>query len=185
MQFIDEKMSLVFPTMEYETQAKEFVAEFFEYNSEINGTGGIVPFLEKDDYAGWIKKVLSDIDIANIDEKRVPTLTYFYIREADKKIVGMVNIRLDENEFIRKEAGHIGYCIRPTERRKHYASQMLHDSLKVCRRVRIKNVLVSCDKENIASAKTIKSCGGILEDEFYSETYKEVLQRYALAVCIL
>lgn len=180
MQFIDEKMSLVFPAYEYEAQAKDFITEFYQYNSEVNGTGGIVPFLEKNDYAGWIKKILSDIDVANIDENRVPALTYFYIRECDKKIVGMVNIRLGENEFIRKEAGHIGYCIRPTERRKHYASQMLNDSLKICRRLRIKNVLVSCDKENIASAKTIKSCGGILEEEFYSETFKEVLQRYVI-----
>lgn len=181
MQFIDETINLVFPTMEYEAEAKEFIAEFYQYDSEINGTGGIVPFLEKDDYAGWIKKVLSDIDIANIDENRVPALTYFYIRETDRKIVGMVNIRLDENELIRKEAGHVGYCIRPTERRKHYASQMLNDALKVCRRLRIQNVLVSCDKDNIASAKTIKSCGGVLEDEFYSETFKEVLQRYVIA----
>lgn len=44
-------MSLVFPTMEFEAQAKDFIAEFYEYESEINGTGGIVPFLQKDDYA--------------------------------------------------------------------------------------------------------------------------------------
>lgn len=180
VQFVNEKLSLVFPTMEYEEQAKEYILEFYQYNSEINGTGGIVPFLENDDYEGWVKKVITDIDVANIDEKRVPALTYFYIRDIDRKIVGMVNIRLDENELIRKEAGHIGYCIRPTERRKHYASQMLNDSLKVCRRLRIKNVLVSCDKENIASAKTIKRCGGVLEEEFYSETFKEVLQRYVI-----
>lgn len=58
---------------------------------------------------------------------------------------------------------------------------MLNDSLKVCRRLRIKNVLVSCDKANIASANTIKSCGGVLEDEFYSETFQEILQRYVIA----
>lgn len=181
LQFIDEELRLVFPTMEYEAQAKDFISEFYKYDSEINGTGGIEPFLENDNYAGWISKVLSDIDIANIDEGRVPALTYFYIREADKRIVGMVNIRLDENELIRKETGHIGYCIRPTERRKHYASQMLNDSLRVWRRLRIRDVLVSCDKDNIASAKAIKSCGGKLEDEFYSETFEEVIQRYVIA----
>jgi predicted acetyltransferase len=180
LKFIEEKMNLVFPTMEYETQAKDFIAEFYEYDSEINGTGGLVPYLEKEDYSGWVKKILADIDVANVDEKKVPALTYFYIREIDKKIVGMVNIRLAENELIRTEAGHIGYCIRPTERRKHYASQMLYDSLKVCRRMRIPNVLVSCDKDNIASANTIKSCGGVLDAEFYSETYHEVLQRYVI-----
>ena len=180
VQFINEKMKFVLPTMEYEAAAKEYVEEFIAHNSEINGTGGILPFIERNDYAGYVKKILADMDIANVGAERVPALTYFYVRERDNRIVGMVNIRLDENEFILKEAGHIGYCVRPTERRKHYASQMLSDAIKVCRRVRIQKILVSCDKVNIASANTIKSCGGILEDEFYSEIFHEVLQRYAI-----
>lgn len=88
----------------------------------------------------------------------------------------MVNIRLALNDFLKKEGGHIGYCIRPTERRKHYATDMLSAALKVCDMVGISEVIVTCDKENPASAGVIKKCGGELEAELYSETFSETIQ---------
>ena len=107
-------------------------------------------------------------------------LTYFYVREEDDCIVGMCNLRLALNDFLRTEGGHIGYGVRPTERGKHYATDMLAQALKVYDRLGIKNVLVTCDKENPASAKVIQNNGGMLEAEFYSETYDETLQRYVI-----
>ena len=180
MKFTDESLSLVFPTAEYEEKAKEIINEMHEYNSEVNGSGGIEPFLEKDDYAGWLKNVISYLDFANIKEGKVSGITYFYVRNCDQRVVGMVNIRLEDSEFICREAGHIGYFIRPTERRKHYASQMLSDALDICRRLRLYTVYVSCDVTNPASAGTIKNCGGVLEEEFYSEAFKENIQRYVI-----
>ncbi len=67
----------------------------------------------------------------------------------------MVNIRLALNDFMRKEGGHIGYSVRPTERRKHYATDMLTRALDVCRVIGIKEVLVSCGSDNVASAGVI------------------------------
>jgi len=180
MKFTDESLSLVFPTAEYEEKAKEIINEMHEYNSEVNGSGGIEPFLERDDYAGWLKKVISYTDVANIKEGKVPCLTYFYVRNSDGRVVGMINIRLADNELVCTEAGHIGYFIRPTERRKHYASQMLNDALRVCRILRLYRVYVTCDVTNPASAGTIKNCGGVLEEELYSETFKVEIQRYVI-----
>ena len=161
-----ENMRLVFPNMQYKEKALDFIQEFYDNNSDINGSGGLDGYLETSTYEDWIKKVLADIDIANIEKPRVPALTYFYIREEDERIVGMINIRLALNDFLKNEGGHIGYCIRPTERRKHYATNMLSDALTVCDTIGIKEVLVSCDKDNIASAKVIKKCGGVLKKEF-------------------
>lgn len=173
-------MKLVFPTMDYKEGAIQFINEFFEYNSDIDGSGSLDKYLKESTYEEWIKKVYADIDIANLLPARVPHLTYFYVREKDNKIVGMINIRLALNEFLRKEIGHIGYCIRPTERRKHYAVNMLNDALKVYDTLGIHEVIISCDKPNIASAGVIKKCGGELETEFYSETFNEVIQRYVI-----
>ena len=180
MRFTDEKLRLVCPTPEYEARAREFIEEFARFSSELNGTGGLAPFLEKNDYEGWLRKLAADLDLANIPEGRVPAITYFYVRERDGRVVGMVNIRLEDNWFIRNEAGHVGYCIRPTERRKHYASQLLADALEVCRRMRIERVVVTCDRENVASAKTIESCGGVPEAELWSETFRETIRRYVI-----
>ena len=171
---------LVFPNLKYKEKAIEFINEFYENNSEINGSGALDGYLEDATYEEWLTKVLADIDIANVEKPRVPALTYFYVREEDDKILGMINMRLALNDFLRTEGGHIGYCIRPTERRKHYATEMLKKALEVCDTMSIKEVLLSCDKDNAASSGVIKNCGGELIEERYSETFQSEIQRYVI-----
>ena len=173
-------MKLVFPNIDYKERAIEYINEFRAYKSEVNGSGALDDYLEKATYEEWLNKVVADMDIANISKPRVPALTYFYVREEDNKVVGMVNIRLALNDFLRTEGGHIGYSVRPTERQKHYATDMLKEAVAVCNTVGIKEVLVTCDKVNVASAKVIQNAGGKLEAEFYSDIYKEVVQRYVI-----
>ena len=174
-------MKLVFPSLLYKEQAIQFINEFTEYKSDINGVGALDSYLDNSTYEEWLKKVYADIDIANIQKPRVPALTYFYVREDDDKIIGMINIRLALNDFLKKEGGHIGYCIRPTERQKHYATDMLNSALTVCDTLDIKEVILTCDKCNIASANVIKNCNGELSEEFYSETFKEEIQKYIIS----
>ncbi len=173
-------MKLVFPNLLYKEKAIEFINEFYEYNSDINGSAALDDCLEKSSYEEWIKKVHADIDIANVQKPRVPALTYFYVREEDDKIIGMINLRLALNDFLKTEGGHIGYCIRPNERGKHYATDMLKVALKVYDTLEINEVFITCDKSNIPSANVIKKCKGELEEEFYSETFNEVIQRYVV-----
>ena len=173
-------MKLVFPNIAYRDRAAEYIEEFYQYGSEINGTGGLDRFLRESTYEAWLEKLVRDMDIANVPENRVPGLTYFYVREADDRIVGMINIRLALNAFLRNEGGHIGYSVRPTERRRHYGTEMLKAALKVCDVIGIREVLVSCDKENAASAGVIKNCGGVLRREFYSESFQETVQMYGI-----
>ena len=175
-----EGMRLIFPTIDYKDKAAEYIKEFYEYDSEINGTGALDRFLQESTYEKWLEERIRAMDIANMRENKVPDLTYFYVSESDDRIVGMINIRLALNDFLRKEGGHIGYSVRPTERRKGYGTDMLAEGLKVCERVGIREVLVSCDKVNAASAGVIKNCGGVLKDEFYSQTYDEMLQMYVI-----
>ena len=175
-------MKLVFPNKDYEAKAREFIAEFYEYGSEIAGSGSLDRYLKESTYDEWLTKVFSYIDIANVPAGKIPGLTYFFVREEDDRIVGMINIRLALNDFLRNEAGHIGYCIRPTERRKGYGTELLRLGLEVCRRVDIHRVIVSCDKLNLASAGVIKNCGGVLDAEFYSKIFDETLQRYVIAL---
>jgi len=175
-------MKFVFPCEKYKQKAVEFIQEFYDHNSAINGTGGLDRYLQESTYADWLVKVMHDIDIANIPEGRVPAYTYFYMREEDDKIIGMINIRLALNDFLRKEGGHIGYGIRPTERRKGYATGMLKEALKFCAVIGLTDVLITCDKKNIASALTIINCGGALEEEFYSDVFETDVQRWRVMI---
>jgi predicted acetyltransferase len=168
-------LKLIFPSKEYEKKAFEYVQEFIGFNSEINGTGGLDRY---DNYDEWLLKVKRDLDLPNIPEGRVPANTYFFVRTSDDKIIGMINIRHKLNEFLFNEGGHIGYSIRPTERKKGHATLMLKLGLEKCKELNLNKVLITCDKINAASAKVIQNNNGILENEVYSETFSEVIQRY-------
>lgn len=173
-------MKLVYPDLTYKEKAIDFIREMDEHKSEIHGSGALDYYLDEFTYEEWLLKVQRDIDMANIAPGRVPALTYFYVREEDDRIVGMINMRLTLNDFQREVGGHVGYSIRPTERRKHYATDMLNDALKVYKILSVKQVLVSCDKDNQASKGTIKNCGGKLLREFYSDDFKATVQMYAI-----
>lgn len=173
-------MRLVLPTLEYKEKAIEYIKEFYEYGSQINGSGALEWYLKEATYEEWLKKLVADIDIANVQPSRVPALTYFFVQEEDDRILGMANVRLALNDFLRKEGGHIGYSIRPTERRKGYGTKMLQEALKVYTRLGIREVFVSCDRENLGSAGVIQNCGGKLVEAFYSETFQENIQKYVI-----
>lgn len=173
-------LHFIFPTEAYESSAGEYIDEFIQYGSEVNGSGGLDSYLQNATYHDWLLKIHSQLDIANIPEGKVPCITYFAIREEDHRIVGMVNIRLGMNDFLRKEAGQIGYSVRPTERRKHYGTEILQMALDVCRRIGYTETVLTCSADNPASAGVIKNCGGILEKEFFSVTYQETIQRYRI-----
>lgn len=171
-------MKLVLPTLQYKQQATEYINEFIAHSSQINGTGSLDWYLENSTYEEWLQKLVSYMDIANVPTGKVPGLTYFCVH--DGNIVGMVNLRLALNEHLRTEGGHIGYSVRPTERNKGYATQILQAALEVYGVLGIHNVIITCDKDNIASARVIQKCGGVLDAEFFSKTYGEMLQRYVI-----
>ena len=175
-----DKFKFEIPTKEREQDAIDFINEFYEYNSDINGTGGLQRYL--DNYDGWLEKLEEDYKrIPN--EEKVPARTFFLVRESDNEIVGMINIRLALNERLKKYGGHIGYCIRPTERGKGYNKINLYLGLKICKEHGIKEVFMDADKENPASWKTMESLGGINIREYYDDEYAHcVVKDYTINV---
>ena len=85
------------------------------------------------------------------------------------------------NKRLLKTYGHIGYGVRPSDRRKGYATQMLAAALVICRGMGLERVLVSCDKKNIGSAKTIIKNGGQLTNEFV-DIDGSTVQQYWIAL---
>jgi len=126
-----------------------------------------------DNYDGWLKKLENDLDYNNIKPDRVPANTYFAIREKDNKIIGMINIRHKLNDYLLERGGHIGYGVRPTERKKGYATNILSLGLKRCKELGITKVLITCHKDNIGSVKTIQNNNGVLENEIIDDENKK------------
>jgi predicted acetyltransferase/N-acetylglutamate synthase-like GNAT family acetyltransferase len=88
------------------------------------------------------------------------TVYWLYI---DGKPVGIAKLRRYLSDRLRIFGGHIGYCIRPSERGKGYGNILLAEALKKAAEINIPRALLTCDNDNTASRHVIESNGGILE----------------------
>ena len=145
---------------------EKYKRHIFEMMDEWTSSGErIVPYaIRRVDYHDF-EHYLSSLEITQPREGLVPDSTYFCL-DADRDIfVGAVNIRHELNERLLLDGGHIGDGVRPSERRKGYATAMIALALDKCRELGIHRVLMVCDKDNVGSAKSIIKNGGVLENE--------------------
>lgn len=173
-------LELVNPTMEYKEQVMNYRKIFLENNESLDGCSGLE---ECEIYEEWI-----DFDnrlFKKYGKEYVPSTVYLAIRKSDNKLVGIIDFRHRLSEFLLNYGGNIGYSVLPEERRKGYAKEMLRQVLKYCKEYGLHRVLVTCDKDNIGSYKTIQSNGGILENEVIDKvnlSKSGVIQRYWISL---
>ena len=172
------RLMLVEPSMEYREDAINYINECIDCDGHCNGVGGLHRYLEN--YEGWLEYLEYSRNYV-ADESRVPSLEYYLVRESDNRIVGMINIRLSLNESLERLGGHIGYSIRPSERRQGYNRINLYLALLICREHGIDRVVLDCNRENIGSSRSMMALGGELIREWVDEREGEC-QRYEINV---
>lgn len=176
----DVILKLVNPTIEYKEQVMNYRKVFLESNESFDGCSGLE---ECETYEEWI-------DFENRLSRKygnqyVPSTVYLAIRVSDNKLIGIIDFRHSLSEFLLNYGGNIGYSVLPEERRKGYAKEMLRMVLEHCREYGLHRVLVTCDKYNIGSYKTIQANGGILENEITDSvnlSKSGVIQRYWISL---
>ena len=156
-------MKLIEPTMAYDRQIQEFRREYLDHGGSMDGSSHLRRFDRTQDW---------------LDQLEPSTAQYLYIRKADDRVVGLIQIRRLLNEYLEQYAGHIGYCVRPGERRKGYATQMLSLALPKCRRLGVYDVLVCCLADNEASRRTILNNGGVFESKVFEPSDSLWIERY-------
>jgi predicted acetyltransferase len=158
-------VNLVKPTTKLKDEYLSFYREWKESNEEM------VPWVitkDPQDFEGMIEFLKNNEAGTNLPVGWVSGSTYWLVTESNK-IVGAVNIRHQLSEWLLNCGGHIGYGIRPSERQKGYATQLLALALEKTKDLGIKKVLVVCDSDNIASKKTIIKNGGIQDKDYIEE----------------
>ncbi len=168
------ELELVIPNENYKEQVMNYLEEHIQNGEyELHGDGGLDHLK---DYDKWLLKIRFDMKV-NSDKEIVPSTLYLAIRKSDNKLVGMIQIRHKLNETLLKKYGHIGDGVRPSERKKGYSTEMIKLALEKCKLLNIHKVLITCDKNNVASARTIIKNGGVLENEIEEEN-GNIIQRY-------
>ena len=168
-------VKLIKLTKEYETQLGEMIDEW-KADQILNHTNHSPYVIFKNDYHDF-DFYLKDLETKLPTDIKVPDSVFFLLDTDRNRLLGAVNIRHYLNDSLLFSGGHIGDGIRPSERQKGYGTEIIRLALVECKKLGINKVLMTCDKDNIASAKTIIKNGGVLENEFINED-GETEQRY-------
>ena len=170
-----DAIELVLPTEEHLDQAWDYRRECKAAGSDMDGDGGLETI---DSARQWLADVRSYTDPATVPEGKVQATQFLAVRASDGRLVGMIQIRHYFNEYLEKYAGHIGYSVRPSERRKGYAKEMLRLALPYCKSIGLDRVLIACEPGNPASRRTILANGGVYECTVHEPGEDIDLERY-------
>jgi predicted acetyltransferase len=152
-------MKLIEPDITYKKQYLEMMDDWRSSNEQL------VPFCLKYDTADFEEFIKITNSFKKVQDKGFVHHSTFWLITDDDQIAGVSNLRHYLNENLLLEGGHIGFGIRPSYRRKGYASLLLELTLLEAKKLNIDKALLTCDKSNIASAKTILKNGGALWKE--------------------
>lgn len=171
----EDKIKLVTPTADLSEEIEDFRRDFLTVGGSMDGCGPLRRFEKAADWLAWLKMMSSE---ETVPPGKVPTVQFAAVRESDGKMVGVLEIRRRLNDHLEKYAGHIGYSVRPSERRRGYGTQMLRLALPICAKLGLCRVLVCCLTDNEGSRKIITACGGVYESTVHEPDRNIDLERY-------
>ncbi len=172
---MEEKLLLLRPTEDNIGQYEDYRREFLESGDSMDGTGPMRRFESGRD---WLEHVRSYESTETLPEGKVLATQYMLVRESDGMLLGMLQLRHYLNDYLRRIAGHIGYSVRPSERRKGYARRMLAMALDEARALGLDRVMISCFVGNEGSRRTILANGGVFDSTVFDKEDGELLERY-------
>jgi predicted acetyltransferase len=158
------------PSIDLKDEYLSFYMEWIESGEKM------VPWVIAEDPSNFEAMLHFLKDRERNPEGGVPDST-FWLTDKVGRVLGAVNIRHHLNDRLINRGGHIGYGIRPSERQKGYATQILALALEKAKELGIEKVLVTCDKSNTGSLKTILNNGGVEDIDFIEEN-GNVVKRY-------
>ncbi|HQH25916.1 MAG TPA: GNAT family N-acetyltransferase, partial [Oligoflexia bacterium] len=167
-------LRLVQPSIEYEASYRSFLAEFQQRQEKL------IPFpllFPADDFRALIKRLRDAQTGLGVPQGFVAHSTFWLINE-NCSMLGMSNLRHELTPQLAREGGHIGYSIRPSQRKRGYGKELLRLTLEQALLRGIKRILITCAKTNTGSVGVILANGGCFDSEEYISKRGEIVQRY-------
>jgi len=153
-----QEVTLVELGLEHQAAYLDMIAEFMRAD-------GRYPYndaaLAQHDFAAFIADLQAEAKGVGLPPDVPAQTTYVLIRE-DGRALGEIRFRAAPLEPVEGGNGHIGYNVRPSERRKSYASAMLALLLSRARALGLLRVMLPVEGENPASVRVIEQNGGRL-----------------------
>lgn len=159
-------LKFIVPSHEHRVDVMAYRAEGMRLCGDFDGSAGLGEF---ERYTDWLERlrILSGERAEKYGYYR--TLVYLAYDEAKDKLVGILNVRLSEDPFVRTFAGHIGYNVRPTCRKMGYGRTCAEEAVRLCREHGIAQPVICTEPGNTASQKTAESVGFVFSGHEVTE----------------
>ena len=157
----------------------DYKKSYLQAMREFQGEGHYITYNLRrigEHFDDYIRQLYKQEERDSTTPGRVPN-TEFWLIDNDT-FIGRLNLRHHLNDYLLHVAGHIGYEIRPTQRRRGYGIEILHLGLLEARAIGLTHVLVTCDEDNVGSRRIIEHNDGIFENAVVVEGSSQHKLRY-------
>ena len=150
------------------------------YNEMAAAGGACIGMNDYQNYDAWLREKQNRLTGQNLPQGYVRE--NFYLCYEGQRLVGVFSLKFELTDYLLRFGGHIGYAVRPSERRRGIATQILAQGLTLARQLGFMRVLCVCDEDNVASEKVILNNGGVLENRLFDPEEQGFIKRYWIAL---
>ncbi|MDJ0634758.1 MAG: GNAT family N-acetyltransferase [Xenococcaceae cyanobacterium MO_188.B29] len=175
-----EELQLIEPTPALQSEFISMVREFQEVGETRIHDRDLLPLIQEN-FLAYLHQLENNSKGIKLKPGFVPATTFWLVNQSDR-ILGESRLRHRLTPMLEDRGGHIGYMVRPTERSKGYGTKLLAMTLEKAQQIGLNRVLVTCNEDNLASARVIQKNGGSLASESISEQTGRIISRYSIAL---
>lgn len=170
-------LTFIQPNLQHREQVIEFRREFNAVFPALHGANELNSFTDGG-IVGWFNYLNTPAGTQWFEYQKVEDSTYLAIK--NEKVVGIMNLRHQLNDFLLAYGGHLGYSTHPHFQGQGMATQMVAFAKERFKALGLTQILITCERGNLASQRVILKSGGKLENCLNHNG--KIIERYWVAL---